>query len=216
MKTSLLGSIALTGAAIYVTSSLTSAASVQNCTENPVAKFPHNFSNWKCPGLKKPPHRLSSNDLEGCAAACCEQANCEIYQWCAADSLCAQLWGPGCFVGQFGADGPAGCVPDAGWQSASRSVSPPSCHKDEECNLNGECRSGECICNPGWTGADCGQLNLVPIKLVPIPQQQVTPTRTHTFKLTAMHSIRGTHSHTLNPCTLGTGSDRPSAPPQNA
>lgn len=190
----MIGSIALASVAVFVTFTLTSAASAQNCTQDPTAKFPHDFSNWKCPGLKKPPHRLSSNDAKGCAAACCEQTDCEIYQWCAVDSLCAQLWGPGCSIGQLGADGHSGCIPDAGWQSRSRSESvPPSCQEDEDCNLNGACRSGQCDCNPGWTGADCGQLDLMPIKLVPISHQQVTSTHTQTRHTYHLHSH--THYH---------------------
>ena len=38
-----------------------------------------------------------------------------------------------------------------------------ACAVDEDCALNGQCLpSGVCLCNPGWTGAACGQLRLAP------------------------------------------------------
>ena len=38
-----------------------------------------------------------------------------------------------------------------------------ACTADEDCALNGQCLpSGVCLCNPGWTGAACGQLRLAP------------------------------------------------------
>lgn len=37
-----------------------------------------------------------------------------------------------------------------------------SCEVDEDCNLNGVCGSNRhCDCDPAWTGADCGILNVV-------------------------------------------------------
>jgi hypothetical protein len=38
------------------------------------------------------------------------------------------------------------------------------CHSDEDCSLLGVCSgsSGVCQCDVGWTGADCGQLDLAP------------------------------------------------------
>lgn len=38
------------------------------------------------------------------------------------------------------------------------------CNTDEDCNLNGVCSSGTCICVPEWTGTDCGVLNLEPAR----------------------------------------------------
>lgn len=39
-----------------------------------------------------------------------------------------------------------------------------ACGSDEDCNLNGVCNpfSRTCVCDPGWTAADCGQLDLLP------------------------------------------------------
>jgi hypothetical protein len=35
-----------------------------------------------------------------------------------------------------------------------------ACSKDEDCNLNGYCKSSVCSCKAGWKGSDCGVLNL--------------------------------------------------------
>jgi len=40
------------------------------------------------------------------------------------------------------------------------SVTP--CTTDSDCNLNGICTSGVCHCDPGWSEADCGKLDLLP------------------------------------------------------
>eukprot|EP00927_Polykrikos_kofoidii_P051277 TRINITY_DN45067_c0_g1_i1.p1 TRINITY_DN45067_c0_g1~~TRINITY_DN45067_c0_g1_i1.p1 ORF type:complete len:421 (-),score=51.22 TRINITY_DN45067_c0_g1_i1:198-1412(-) len=38
-----------------------------------------------------------------------------------------------------------------------------ACHSDEDCNLNGVCNdAGACVCDPAWTGSDCGILDVVP------------------------------------------------------
>jgi predicted amidohydrolase len=37
------------------------------------------------------------------------------------------------------------------------------CVDDEDCELNGKCAgTGKCVCDPGWQGASCGQLRLLP------------------------------------------------------
>jgi hypothetical protein len=37
------------------------------------------------------------------------------------------------------------------------------CARDEDCSLNGVCSaSGACKCDPQWSGADCGELRLLP------------------------------------------------------
>jgi hypothetical protein len=38
------------------------------------------------------------------------------------------------------------------------------CSTDEDCSLLGVCASGRCLCDPGWSGADCGQLSLLPVR----------------------------------------------------
>lgn len=41
-----------------------------------------------------------------------------------------------------------------------------ACRHDLDCSLNGACNTSEalatCVCRPGWTGTDCGQLDFVP------------------------------------------------------
>ena len=38
-----------------------------------------------------------------------------------------------------------------------------TCTTNIHCSLNGMCVSGACVCDAGWTGACCGQLNLAPV-----------------------------------------------------
>ena len=52
--------------------------------------------------------------------------------------------------------------------AAAPPATPPPCH------LNGErsAAGGPCVCDPGWTGTHCGQLDLLP---APALAQQVSP-----------------------------------------
>ena len=36
------------------------------------------------------------------------------------------------------------------------------CSTDNDCSLLGECNKGKCVCDPGWTGKKCGQVDLLP------------------------------------------------------
>lgn len=36
------------------------------------------------------------------------------------------------------------------------------CKSDADCSLNGVCTSGQCACDPAWTGDSCATLNLLP------------------------------------------------------
>ena len=36
------------------------------------------------------------------------------------------------------------------------------CSSDSDCSLLGECNNGKCICDPGWKGKNCGQVDLLP------------------------------------------------------
>ncbi|KAH8801353.1 hypothetical protein F5884DRAFT_512721 [Xylogone sp. PMI_703] len=51
------------------------------------------------------------------------------------------------------------CCAALGLQSVAQ-----ACTTDDDCSLNGVCgrRSKTCTCDPGWTGADCSELNLLP------------------------------------------------------
>ena len=37
-----------------------------------------------------------------------------------------------------------------------------SCETETDCSLLGECVSGKCVCDPGWKGHKCGQVDLLP------------------------------------------------------
>jgi hypothetical protein len=39
---------------------------------------------------------------------------------------------------------------------------PPPPATEPPCSLNGELRGGACVCDKGWTGPKCGQLDLLP------------------------------------------------------
>ncbi|OAL52106.1 hypothetical protein IQ07DRAFT_403431 [Pyrenochaeta sp. DS3sAY3a] len=41
-------------------------------------------------------------------------------------------------------------------------TSTQACTTDEDCSLNGLCTYSTCHCDPGWTGPDCGRLDLSP------------------------------------------------------
>jgi len=58
-------------------------------------------ANLNCPGLK---HRNAASE-EGCAAACCDDPSCTVYQWCAGgQGACDGATGtdPQCWAGDFG------------------------------------------------------------------------------------------------------------------
>jgi hypothetical protein len=40
------------------------------------------------------------------------------------------------------------------------------CETDLDCQLNGECTAGACVCDAAWRGANCSVLALLPAKLV--------------------------------------------------
>ena len=64
-----------------------------------------------------------------------------------------------------------------------------ACSQDTDCNLNGLCSSGYCLCNTGWVGPTCNTLNLGPVN----PQVQLLvapccrPTLTCCVSLVQLH-----------------------------
>jgi len=42
------------------------------------------------------------------------------------------------------------------------SASAWSCETETDCSLLGECVNGKCVCDPGWKGHQCGQVDLLP------------------------------------------------------
>ena len=47
----------------------------------------------------------------------------------------------------------------AQWQCPAR------CSADTDCSLNGICKADACVCDSGWAGACCGELDLLPVDL---------------------------------------------------
>ena len=45
---------------------------------------------------------------------------------------------------------------------AATSAQPAGCASDADCSLNGVCSAGACVCDAGWRGSACSQLNLAP------------------------------------------------------
>ena len=46
---------------------------------------------------------------------------------------------------------------------AARQESGGPCSTSLDCQLNGACTDGACVCNPGWTNTDCSVLDLLPV-----------------------------------------------------
>ena len=42
--------------------------------------------------------------------------------------------------------------------TASLVISTNACQNDMDCSLLGDCVNGQCACDPGWTGATCGEI----------------------------------------------------------
>ena len=53
----------------------------------------------------------------------------------------------------------SGCNVLAPLKLAAAATADP-CSNDLDCQLNGACTAGLCVCDKGWRGADCGTLNL--------------------------------------------------------
>ena len=59
--------------------------------------------------------------------------------------------------------------------AATRGDSSSSCQTAVDCELNGECVRSRCVCDKGWTGAQCGALNLDPVAHVAYGYNPLTP-----------------------------------------
>jgi len=51
------------------------------------------------------------------------------------------------------------------WAVRSFLVGETNCERHLDCEFNGECRFGKCVCDKGWTGRFCSSLNLAPARL---------------------------------------------------
>ena len=83
--------------------------------------FPTDLSGKEVLGLTA---TKGAHDLAACAAACCAEATCEVYQFKSGGGA------GGCWIGQLGgSSGPCpgtGCPPSPGWQGRGRSGGGPS------------------------------------------------------------------------------------------
>ena len=52
---------------------------------------------------------------------------------------------------------------DPGTQASGPAHRAGLCNADDDCSLLGVCSGGVCKCDPGWTGADCGAADLLPM-----------------------------------------------------
>jgi hypothetical protein len=44
-------------------------------------------NNWQCDGLSNEKAAKSATDAKSCAAACCAESKCEVWQWCADNTV---------------------------------------------------------------------------------------------------------------------------------
>ncbi len=59
---------------------------------------------------------------------------------------------------------PLCAVPPSASQRPASTRGGASCSSDSDCNLNGVCVTGACVCDRGWSGPSCGQLDLLPVE----------------------------------------------------
>ena len=91
--------------------------------------FPIDASGKQCLGLKQ---ANGVSDLAACAAACCAESSCSVYQFCSGEA--AGCGAQSCWIGQLGgAAGPGACHAAKGWEGRGRngggsgpSPSPPT------------------------------------------------------------------------------------------
>ena len=103
---------------------------------------------------------------EHCRSLCCADAACGVFTFVTGQAAAGAA---NCWLkaegGQLGPSapcargGPYGCT-----SSVVRPDAPPSpgCISELDCQLSGLCVNGTCDCDPGWKGAHCGQLDLLP------------------------------------------------------
>jgi len=92
------------------------AATGASACSNSSASFPLGLDGTQCGGLTS----AAAADEAACAAACCGDATCEVYQWCPPGAPPAACGPPGsCWIGQLAG---ASCQPQAGWVSRGRNV----------------------------------------------------------------------------------------------
>jgi beta-galactosidase len=80
---------------------------------NDACQFPQRLDGLQCSGL----HQAVGDTEAACAASCCGEDGCQVYQFC--DS--SGCGGRSCWIGQVPV---GGCNPSKGWLSGARNVTP--------------------------------------------------------------------------------------------
>ena len=78
--------------------------------------FPVDLGGQQCDGL----HAHGAASEAECAAACCADDACAVYQWCGASGECESQGANACWLGSLA----GGCSAVGGWQSRARNVTP--------------------------------------------------------------------------------------------
>ena len=92
-------------------------SSPSSCSNNSQS-FPFSYNDIQCNGLSG----VSASSEADCAAACCSDSTCEIYQWCnPSSSSSSSSCGPpsSCWIGQLTG---SVCKSEDGWLSRARNV----------------------------------------------------------------------------------------------
>lgn len=55
-----------------------------------------------------------------------------------------------------------GCINATNARHVRAQVAAPACTNAMDCQLNGLCTNGHCVCDAAWSGSNCGQLNVFP------------------------------------------------------
>jgi hypothetical protein len=121
-----------------------------------------------------------------CAQLCCANSQCDA--WAVRESYAAD-WATNCVNSQFPKGSDCCLLKKQGWNmggslpgctSGGRSAvpTPPptpaptplprgggDCTKDWDCSFGGECQNKHCVCDPQYTGSQCGVMRLRKAKM---------------------------------------------------
>jgi hypothetical protein len=91
------------------------------------------------------------------AAAACRPPGAALRRGGADMALAVLTVLPTLVFNAVGAATTAGALPQGGG----------ACTSSRDCQLAGECTAGKCVCDPGWAGEVCSQLDLAPLTTEP-------------------------------------------------